>query len=43
VKERFGKLGVDVVAGSPEQFSQFLTSEVARWAKVVQDANIKAD
>jgi tripartite-type tricarboxylate transporter receptor subunit TctC len=43
VKERFGKLGVDVVAGSPEQFSQFLTSEVARWAKLVQDANIKAD
>src|SRR5882672_2518354 len=43
VKERFGRLGVDVVAGSPEHFSQFLTGEVARWAKVVQDANIKAD
>jgi tripartite-type tricarboxylate transporter receptor subunit TctC len=43
VKERFGKLGVDVIAGSPEQFSQFLASEVARWAKLVQDANIKAD
>ena len=43
VKERFGKMGVDVVAGTPEQFSQFLKSEVARWAKVVQDANIKAD
>src|SRR5947208_6015450 len=43
VKERFGRLGVDVIAGTPEQFSQFLKSEVARWAKVVQDANIKAD
>jgi len=43
VKARFGKLGVDVVAGTPEHFSQFLKSEVARWAKVVQDANIKAD
>ena len=43
VKERFGKAGVDVVAGTPEQFSEFLKSEVARWAKVVQDANIKAD
>src|SRR5437763_3033490 len=43
VKERFGKLGVDVVADSPEHFSQFLKSEVARWAKVVRDANIKAD
>src|SRR5256714_7752511 len=43
VKERFGKLGVDVVADSPEHFSQFLKSEVARWAKVVHDAGIKAD
>ena len=43
VKERFGKMGVDVVAGSPEQFSGFLKSEVSRWAKVVQDAGIKAD
>jgi len=43
VKERFGRLGVDVAAGTPEQFSQFLKSEVARWAKVVHDANIKAD
>jgi len=43
VKERFGKMGVEVVAGTPEHFSKFLNSEVARWAKVVQDANIKAD
>ena len=43
VKERFGRMGVDVVAGSPEQFSQFLKSEVGRWAKVIQDAGIKAD
>jgi tripartite-type tricarboxylate transporter receptor subunit TctC len=43
VKERFGKMGVDVVAGSPEHFSQLLKSEVARWAKVIQDAGIKAD
>ena len=43
IKERIAKSGVDVVAGSPEQFSTFLKSEVARWAKVVQDAGIKAD
>jgi tripartite-type tricarboxylate transporter receptor subunit TctC len=43
VKDRFGKTGVEVVAGTPEQFSTFLKSEVARWAKVVQDAGIKAD
>jgi len=43
VKERFGKAGVEVVAGTSAQFSTFLKSEVARWAKVVQDAGIKAD
>jgi tripartite-type tricarboxylate transporter receptor subunit TctC len=43
VKERFARVGVEVVAGTPEHFSQFLKSEVARWAKVVQDAGIKAD
>ena len=43
VKERFARMGVEVVAGTPEQFSQFLKSEVGRWAKVVQDAGIKAD
>ena len=43
IKERIAKSGVDVVAGSPEQFSTFLKAEVARWAKVVQDAGIKAD
>ena len=43
IKDRISKSGVDVVAGPPEQFSAFLKSEVARWAKVIQDANIKAD
>ncbi len=43
VRERFAKIGVEVVAGSPEHFSGFLKSEVERWAKVVRDANIKAD
>jgi tripartite-type tricarboxylate transporter receptor subunit TctC len=43
IKERFAKTGVEVVASTPEQFSAHLKREVARWAKVVQDANIKAD
>lgn len=43
IKERFGKMGVEVIAGTPEHFSTFLRSEVSRWAKVIQDAGIKAD
>jgi tripartite-type tricarboxylate transporter receptor subunit TctC len=43
VKDRFAKIGVDVVAGTPEHFAKYLRSEVDRWAKVVKDAGIKAD
>jgi tripartite-type tricarboxylate transporter receptor subunit TctC len=43
VRERFRNNGVEVVAGTPEHFGAFLKSEVARWAKVVQEAGIKAD
>ncbi len=43
VKDRFARQGVEVRTSTPEQFGEFLRSEVGRWAKVVQDANIKAD
>jgi tripartite-type tricarboxylate transporter receptor subunit TctC len=43
VRERFGKSGIDVVAGTSEQFGAFLDAEVARWAKVIREAGIKAD
>ncbi len=43
IADRFAKAGVDPVASSPEEFGVFLRGEVARWAKVIQDANIKAD
>jgi tripartite-type tricarboxylate transporter receptor subunit TctC len=43
VKERILKQGVEVQTGTPEQFDGFVKSEVARWAKVIKDAGIKAD
>jgi tripartite-type tricarboxylate transporter receptor subunit TctC len=43
VKERISRSGVDVVAGTPEHFNGFLKAEVARWAKVINEAGIKAD
>jgi tripartite-type tricarboxylate transporter receptor subunit TctC len=43
IKERFGNVGVDVVASTPEYFAKYLKAEVERWAKVVKDAGIKAD
>ena len=29
--------------GTPEEFTRFLADEGARWAKLVKDANIKAE
>ena len=43
ITDRFMKAGVDPVASTPEAFSGYLKSEVGRWAKVIQDAGIKAD
>ena len=41
VKQKLAQLGVDPVADSPTQFGAFIQSETNRWAKVIQDANIK--
>ena len=43
VKERFARQGVEVRTSTPEQFSTFLNSEVARWGKVIRDAGIKSE
>ncbi len=43
VKDRFLKQGVEVQTSTPEQFDAFVRSEVARWAKVIKDAGIRAD
>ena len=43
VRERLAGLGLEVVGSSPEQFDAFVRSEIAKWAKVVKDNNIKAD
>ncbi len=43
VKERLARDGADPVGGTPEQLQAHLASEIARWAKVVRDARVKAD
>ena len=43
VRERLAGLGLEVVGSSPEQFDAFVRAEIAKWAKVVKDNNIKAD
>jgi tripartite-type tricarboxylate transporter receptor subunit TctC len=43
VRERFLAQGVDPVGSTPEQFGEHVRSQMAKWAKVVQDAGVKAE
>jgi tripartite-type tricarboxylate transporter receptor subunit TctC len=43
IKERFSQIGIEPVGGSPEQAAQFLDAEIAKWAKVIDTAGVKAD
>jgi tripartite-type tricarboxylate transporter receptor subunit TctC len=43
VQQRLSDLGFEPVADTPAQFGARIKTEIAKWAKVVHDANIKAD
>jgi len=43
VTKRFKDQGVEVVASTPEEFSNMIKSEIAKWGKVVKDADIKIE
>ena len=40
---RLGAVGVDPAGGSPERFTAFIASELAKWGKVVRAAGAKLD
>jgi tripartite-type tricarboxylate transporter receptor subunit TctC len=41
VKERFENLNIESKPNTPEEFRAFVKDQVARWGKVVKEANIK--
>ena len=43
VKERLAQLAFVPVGDSPEQFTAFVKSEIAKWSKVAKDSGAKAD
>ena len=43
VKDKFVSQGLEVVANTPEQFTQFQATEFARWKKVIETGKITAD
>lgn len=42
-KERFARLGLDSVGGTPEQFTAFIKAEIAKWSKLFREAGIKGE
>ncbi len=43
VQERMDTYGAEDGGGTPEKFAQFIQTEMAKWGKVVKDANVKVD
>jgi tripartite-type tricarboxylate transporter receptor subunit TctC len=43
VKDRLETLGFSPVANTPEEFGARIKAEIAKWSKVVHDANIRAE
>ncbi len=43
IKERFAMLGLDPVTNTPEEFAAQIRKEIAKWGKVIRDANIKIE
>jgi len=43
VKDRLAALGFEAVGNTPEEFAAHIQAELVKWAKVVREANIKAE
>jgi tripartite-type tricarboxylate transporter receptor subunit TctC len=43
MKTRFEQLGIEAVGNTPEQAAAFLNGEIAKWAKVINTAGVKAE
>ena len=42
-RERLTKMGVDLIVNTPEEFRAYLTSEIARYTKIIKSAGLKAE
>jgi tripartite-type tricarboxylate transporter receptor subunit TctC len=43
VHDRIVQVGIDPVGNSPEEFTQFVRDEIAKWGKVIKAANVKVE
>jgi len=43
IRARFEQMGVEPVGGTPEHAARFLDDEIAKWARVINAANVKLE
>ncbi|HET7671497.1 MAG TPA: tripartite tricarboxylate transporter substrate binding protein [Burkholderiales bacterium] len=43
IKDRFNQIGIEPVGNTPEQAVKFMDTEIAKWAKVITTAGVKAE
>ena len=43
MKERLVGLGLELVGNTPDQATAYINAEIAKWAKVVKSADIRAE
>jgi len=43
IRKKLTDAGIDVVGGTPEQFSSFIQAETVRWRNVIRERGIKAE
>ena len=43
VKDRLSNYGYTIIGSTPEQFADFIKTDMAKWAKVIKDAGIHVD
>jgi tripartite-type tricarboxylate transporter receptor subunit TctC len=43
VQKKLANLNAEVVGGTQQQTADYFKAEIARWGKVIKDANVKID
>ena len=43
LREKYGKIGLDVVTDPPDAFATIIRNDTAKWAKIIKDAGIKSE
>jgi tripartite-type tricarboxylate transporter receptor subunit TctC len=43
MRSRMAEIGLDPVGSTPEQYQQFIRSEIEKWAKVVKFSGLKIE